>query len=317
MTAVVLSVDAELAWGDQDRPDPPRHVESARDSWSRLLATFDEFDVPVTCAVVGHLFRSECDGEHDEHATPTDGWFEDDPGGRAARSPLWFGGGLVESIADANADHEIAGQPFSHAAFDDGRTTREVAVVETRASLEAAADAGFDLETFVLPRNEVAHRDVLAAYGFTCYRGPRPSLWFDDARLESLAKAVDLTVSRTSPPLVEPAVDDHGLVNVPASMRLTDLDGPAGTLVRAWSDPVARAAERGIDRAAREDGVFHLCLRPSDFSGERGFERLRTVLEHLDAVREETGLPVRTMGEVASDLQVADPATSRTPIGPR
>jgi hypothetical protein len=318
MTAVVLSVDAELAWGGHGHPESPRHVETARDSWSRLLAVLDEFDVPATWAVVGHLFLPECDGEHAEHPTPTDDWFGGEPGGRAARSPLWFAGGLVEAIADADADHEIAGQPFSHVGFDDERTTREVAVGETRASLEAAADAGFSLESFVLPGNQVAHRDVLAAYGVTCYRGGRPPLWFDDARLQTLARTVDLTVSKTSPPLVEPEVDDYGLVNVPASMSLFDFEGRTRTLLeRTWDDPMVRAARRGIDRAADGDGVFHLWLQPNDLGDDRDFERLRSVLEHLDAVRDETGLPVRTMGEMASDLRVADPATSRMPIGPR
>ncbi|WP_433623772.1 polysaccharide deacetylase family protein [Halomicrococcus sp. NG-SE-24] len=318
MTAVVLSVDAELAWGFHDSSEVPERRAVASETWERLLDLLDEFDVPATWAIVGHLFIRECDGEHEDHATPTDDWFDDDPGGSAASAPPWFGDGLVEAVADADAGHEIGGHTFSHVAFGDERTTRDVAIAETRASVEAADDAGFSLQSFVFPGNDVGHRDVLAAYGFTCYRGTRPALWYDDAILRSVAKTVDLTVSGTTPPLVEPTVDDHGLVNVPASMYLFGFEGwPRTVLERSWADPMLRAAKRGIDRAADEEGVFHLWLHPSDLVAERDFRRLRAVLEHVDAVREATDLAVRTMGEVAADLRPEDPVTERTPIGPR
>ncbi|WP_227354049.1 polysaccharide deacetylase family protein [Haladaptatus salinisoli] len=319
MNAVVLSLDAELAWGYHDLPTVPDHVESARTSWSRLLALFDEYNIPATWAVVGHLLLDSCDGEHAGHATPAEDWFSRDPGGVAERSPLWFSDGIVDAIADAKANHEIGCHTFSHVEFGDERTSREVAVDETRASLEIADDAGYSLESFVFPRNNVGHRDVLAAYGFTCYRGTRPELWYDGGRFESLAKVVDLTVSKTGPPLVEPEVDEYGLVNVPASMFLFGYEGRVRTITESvWDDPLIRAAKRGIDRAAdADDGIFHLWMHPNNFTEERDFERLRAVLEHIAKRRDEARLQVRTMGSVAAEIKGTDPATKRTPIGPR
>lgn len=319
MNAVVLSLDAELAWGYHDFEEIPEHVESARTSWSRLLALFDEFNVPATWAVVGHLFLESCDGTHAGHPTPTDDWFERDPGGVAAQHPLWFGDGLVDSIVDADASHEIGCHTFSHVEFGDEETDREVAVAEARAGLEVADDAGHTLESFVFPRNNIGHRDVLAAYGFTCYRGERPELWYDGSRFDSLGKLIDLTVSKTNPPLVDPEVDEYGLVNIPASMFLFGYEGRVRTVTeRLWDDPLVRSAKRGIDRAAdAEDGIFHLWMHPNNFTEERDFERLRTILEHLAARRDEARLQVRTMGDVAGEIRGVDPATTRTPIGPR
>ncbi|GAA0230405.1 polysaccharide deacetylase family protein [Haladaptatus pallidirubidus] len=319
MNAVVLSLDAELAWGYHDRPEIPNYVESARTSWSRLLALFDEFDVPATWAVVGHLFLDSCDGTHADHATPTDDWFDRDPGGVAECHPRWFADGLIEDIAAATADHEIACHSFSHVEYGDERTTREIAVAEARDSLEIADDIGYDLESFVFPRNSVGHRDVLAAYGFTCYRGTRPELWYDNTRFRSLAKFIDRTVSRTGPPLVTPETDDYGLVNVPASMFLFGSESRVRNLTEGvWDDPLIRSAKRGIDRAAdAEEGVFHLWMRPGNFTEEHDFERLRVVLEHLAERRDEARVKVLTMGQVASRLRDEDPTTTRTPIGPR
>ncbi len=319
MNAVVLSLDAELAWGYHDFPEMPDHIEHARTSWSRLLALFDEFNVPATWAVVGHLFLDSCDGTHAGHVTPTDDWFDFDPGGVAERHPLWFDDGLVTDITDARANHEIGCHTFSHVEYGDDRTTREVAVAETRTSLEIADDCGYELESFVFPRNNVGHRDVLAAYGFTCYRGVRPELWYDDTRFQSLGKLIDLTVSRTSPPLVTPEKDEYGLVNIPASMFLFGYEGRARTITeRLWDDPLVRSAQRGIDRAADADeGIFHLWMHPNNFTEERDFDRLRAILEHLDKRRSEARVQVRTMNEVASRFQDTDPAETRTPIGPR
>ncbi|WP_266077816.1 polysaccharide deacetylase family protein [Haladaptatus caseinilyticus] len=319
MNAVVLSLDAELAWGYHDLAEVPEHVESARTSWSRLLALFDEYNVPATWAVVGHLFLDSCDGEHTSHVAPTDDWFDRDPSGVAERHPLWFADGLIEDISDAKASHEIGCHTFSHVEYGDERTTREVAVAETRASLEIADDVGYDLESFVFPRNNIGHRDVLAAYGFTCYRGTRPELWYDRGRFRSLAKAIDLTVSKTSPPLVTPEPDEYGLINIPASMFLFGYEGRVRTITEGiWEDPLIRSAKRGIDRAADADeGIFHLWMHPNNFTEERDFERLRVVLEHLAKRRDEARVQVLTMGEIANQLREADPATTRTPIGPR
>ncbi|MFB9806313.1 hypothetical protein ACFFQF_13955 [Haladaptatus pallidirubidus] len=126
-------------------------------------------------------------------------------------------------------------------------------------------------------------------------------------------------MSRTGPPLVTPETDDYGLVNVPASMFLFGSESRVRNLTEGvWDDPLIRSAKRGIDRAAdAEEGVFHLWMRPGNFTEEHDFERLRVVLEHLAERRDEARVKVLTMGQVASRLRDEDPTTTRTPIGPR
>lgn len=292
MGSVVISVDAELAWGFHDLDDPPRRrIDGARTAWHRLLDLFDRFEIPATWAVVGHLFLEGCDGEHRTHPAPP-GWFARDPGGDVSSHPNWFGRDLIEAIRDAAVDHEIGSHSFSHVVFDAPGTDRELAAAELEASVAAAEALDVSLRSFVFPRNRVGHRDVLAEHGFDCYRGAAPRR-IDHTPLRPLAKLAGVT-----PPIVTPSIDEHGLVNVPPSLDLYGFEGVARSLAeRTIGDPVVRRAERGADAAAGSDGVFHLWLHPNNLTGEADFERLRRVLSTLD--RRRGDLAFETMGEVA------------------
>lgn len=307
MGSVVISLDAELAWGFHDLADPPHErIAGSRRAWERLVLLFDEFDVPATWAVVGHLFLNECDGEHADHPS-VPGWFDRDPGGTAADDDLWFGDGLIEMVRDADAGHEIGSHTFSHVVFADPDTTRDIAAAELAASQRAAADRGYSLRSIVFPRNRIAHRDLLADAGFDCYRGVSPPRWFEGMPLRRVGKFANATVGRRPPPLVRPVVDEYGLVNVPASLYLFDFEGIARSLVESVSDdPVLRWARRGIDAAAAGDGVFHMWLHPNNLANERDFDRMRTVLSYLSGVRARTDLTVETMGEVADRTRTAE-----------
>ena len=315
MGSVVLSIDAELAWGyhDLDRL-PHARVTTARESWLDLLDLLDEFDVPATWAVVGHLLLDSCDGTHADHPTP-DGWFDRDPGTDERRDGAWYGTELVDAIADADADHEVGTHTFSHVEMGDA--TREVAAAEMREAVAVAEERGLSVDSMVFPRNNVGHRDVLAAYGVSCYRGTRPRQWYDRTPLGAVAKFFGWPTETVSPVLVTPESDEYGLINVPASLYLFCFEGRARSLVeRMTDDPVVSMAKRGVDRAAREGGVFHMWLHPNNLTDERDFDRMRAILDHAATVRDETGLEIETMGDVAAEMRDDEPLP-REPIGPR
>jgi peptidoglycan/xylan/chitin deacetylase (PgdA/CDA1 family) len=294
---VVFSVDAELGWGYHDVPSPPaERVEYARTGWIRLLSAFEEFDVPATWAVVGHLFLDACDGRHPEYPAP-DGWFERERSQWADRPELRFADGLIGRIETSGPDHEIGCHGFSHVLFGDEATTHELAVAEVRRS-ETAAGRFFD--SFVFPRNRVGHRAALAETDIRCYRGRSPSEPFDETLFRRVAK-LGRGVVGSAPPLVAPTRDDHGLVNVPASMYLFDFEGPVQSILDATvGDPVVHRARRGIDAAAEFGGVLHLWLHPNNLVHEQHVRRVRAVLEHLAARRDAGDVVVETMRDVAA-----------------
>ncbi|WP_418280303.1 polysaccharide deacetylase family protein [Halorubrum sp. DTA98] len=296
MGTVVLSIDAELGWGHHDLTSPPAaRLESGRDGWATLLELLDTYRIPATWAVVGHLFLEECDRAHATHPI-ADEWFERERTEWDERPDLRFAPDLVRAIHDADVDHDIGCHTFSHVDFGNDATTPEIARAELVASLEAAGSSSVPaaMTSVVFPHNNVGHRDVLAEWGFTCYRGVGPN----GEPTSALRTIGNATVG--TPPLVEPTVDEFGLVNVPASIHLYGLSGPARRVCeRLWEDPILAVVRRGIDAATKGDGVFHVWLRPNDLMTDADVERLQTVLAYVARRRELSGLDVRTMRDVS------------------
>lgn len=298
MGSVVLSIDAELAWGFHDLAAPPiDRIEASRRGWMTLLELLDEYRVPATWAVVGHLFLDECDGTHVEHPGPI-GWFDHERGPDRLPAELRYGRGLITAVRSARASHEIGSHSFSHVELGDPATTSELARAEVASCLELAQRDGLEVASFVFPRNNVGHREVLAAYGIRCYRGVQPGR--SGSKLLRPARKIASATVGEPPPLVQPAVDEYGLVDVPASLYLFGFEGLPRTVVEPIvGDPIVMQARRGIDRAVEADGVFHMWLHPNNLVDGRDVERMRAILAYVERRRLETSLSVETMREVA------------------
>ncbi|MBX0294053.1 polysaccharide deacetylase family protein [Haloarcula nitratireducens] len=302
MGTVVISVDAELGWGFHDyEPEdrPTERIERSRWGWNRLADLFEEFRVPATWAIVGHLFESECNGAHVGHPSPP-GWFDHERDPDPMPAEFRFAPDLVRDLVDGPVDHDIGSHTYSHVEFGEAYATPDLARAECERSMEVAEAAGLSLSSFIFPRNKVGHRAALAEAGFTCYRGPAPEPAIDGPLLAPARKLARATVVDAAPPLVEPTVDEHGLVNVPASLFLYELEGPARrAIASAVGDPVLKQARLGIDAAATGDGICHLWLHPNNVRQEHDVEPLREILRYLDRTRERTDLTVETMADVA------------------
>ncbi len=293
MGSLVVSLDAELGWGfHHERPLPGERIRAGRAAWIELLDLFDEYAVPATWAVVGHLLLDDCDGGHAGHPAGPDPCT--DGSGGVGRKAAWFDDGLVDRVLDAAVGHELASHGFTHVHFAHERMDRSMAETEVGAAAEAFADRGHAPRSFVFPVNEVGYRDVLADHGFACYRGATP------ARPGPLAKVGNAFFGRHTPPIVTPSVDEYGMVNVPASLYLFGFEGALRRAVEfVRDDPVVSAVRRGLEALRGTDGVLHLWLHPHNVTGERDRRRVERVLEAIDDARRRTGVDVETMGDVA------------------
>lgn len=305
MGTAILSLDAELMWGFHDLPRPPvDRTTRARQSWLRLLDLLDTYDVPATWAIVGHLFLDECDGIHADHPAPS-GWFDRDPGTRLEQDPGWYGRDLVNAIREATADHEIGSHGFSHLQIGHSEIPHDLAIAELEASRQAAGRMGVDLESFVFPRNVIGNRAALAEAGFACYRTRYPRR-LDATPLRMPRKAIELAAGWPAP-RVTPEVDDYGLVAIPPSIDVFGLEGRIRRAVRPFrSNSILTRIEQGLDRATDDGGIVHLWMHPNDLARKQGLDRVRGVLDVLEAARED-GLRVRTMGEVARQVREDEP----------
>lgn len=291
MGTVVLSIDAALGWGVHDHADSLGRVEDGREGWKRLVDLLDTFGLPATWAIAGHLFLDDCDGKHTDHPRGPS-WFDHERTTWANRPELRFAPGLVQQVRESGPDHEIAARGFSHVEFGHPETTAATARAELAACQRAARGLGIDLSTFVFPRNSVGHRRELAAAGFDCYRGVIPTAKGHHRKL------MNAMAGSATPRLVTPAVDDWGLVDVPASLYLFSFDGLTRVLLEpAFGDPVVTHVDRGLDELADSDSVFHLWMEPSSVRDERDVERLRQVFARIEEHRDE--IDVATMGTVA------------------
>jgi peptidoglycan/xylan/chitin deacetylase (PgdA/CDA1 family) len=313
MGTVVLSVDAELGWGFHDKSNPPTaRLDNARDGWTTLLDLCDEYDVPATWAIVGHLFLADCSGRHVDHPRGGDWFAHEHPPDRMARD-LRYGNGLVEAVQSAQVAHEIATHTFSHVEFGDSRTTRQEARAEVRESLALAHERGIDIRSLVFPRNNIGYLDVLAEEGIRCYRGrrPRQSRFFESVP----GKVARATVLQRPPPVVHPYVDSAGLVEVPASLHLFSFEGLPRRMVTALTgDPVVRQARLGIDAVREGPGVFHMWLHPNSITSARDRERVRAIFVYLQEQRADGDIRVATMGEVADEVRGEPREKSREPV---
>ena len=292
MGTVVFSVDAELGWGFHDLSDPPTdRVAAGRDGWLRALSLFEMHGVPATWAVVGHLYAGGCDRRHEDHPVGSE-WFHRERDQWRDRPDLRFGRSLIAAVRDADADHELASHTYSHVQFGDA--TRAVARAEVERSVAAAREFGVDTHSFVFPRNDVGHRSVLADAGIACYRGPNPA---PESSVEKLRNAL---VSARPPPLVQPSRDEHGLVNVPASLYLYGFENrPRDIVTSVRGDPIVRQVEAGLDAAAESDGVLHLWLHPNNLVDAAAERRLDRVLGAVAERRDAGDVTVETMAEAA------------------
>ena len=292
MGTVVISVDAALGWGVNGVDTPLNRIEDARDGWRFLVDLLDTLEIPATWAVAGHLLLSECDRRHDDHPLGPS-WFARERTAWADRPEVRFADGLVKAVCESDPDHEIGCQGFSNVEFGHPETTAATARAELAAASRAAQARGIDLSSFVFPHNSVGHRGELAAAGFTCYRGVIPD------RTGRHRKLLDAMVGSSSPRLVTPAVDEWGLVDVPASLHLFRFDGLTRALLEpAFGDPVVDHVERGLDELERSDRVFHLWLRPSSVRSERDRRRIRAVCSSISERRD--AVDVETMEAVAA-----------------
>ena len=302
--SVVISVDAELAWGYHDYDSLPEgRLEAARPGWSRLADLFERYELPATWAVVGHLFLESCDRTHADHPAP-DSWFDWERGGDGSRPELRFAPELVDDLVRSEVDHDIGCHTFSHVEFGGSETTRELARAEVQACVRAARERGIEPRSFVFPRNSVGHRAVLADGPIRCYRdgsGATPGGVFQPVRKLSRATLGDEF-------LVRPQRDEYGLVNVPRSLYLFGFEDPFRALFEPFlGDPILRMVRLGLDQAEREDGIFHLSLHPNDLTSERKVERIEAVVSTIAHRRRRSGIEVETMRDVAERVLDAHP----------
>lgn len=302
-------MEIELGWGyhDIDSSDRYRklskHREEETEALYRFLELLDEYNIPVSFDVVGHLFLDTCPGHH--RGNYPEGWFWEDPGTNLEQDPLFYAPDLLNAISEAETDHEICTHTFSHVLCDEinEETLRDELELVQRLHREA-----YDKETvsLVTPRHRDVSRSVLKDCGIDILRVPTDDLpegrlsrlyWylFGDHPVEDLKVEQGITETYTSP-----------------AMSLTAYHLPTG---QTQPHPVFRAIPkwfrrklherylmRGLDRACEQDSNIHLWTHLHDIANESQWPAITSFLEELDEKISDREARSATMKDLSQEM---------------
>jgi peptidoglycan/xylan/chitin deacetylase (PgdA/CDA1 family) len=322
---LALTFDTELIWGSFDTFSPTefaREFPDIRRAIAASLRLLERYEVPATWAVLGHLYLGECRRDatgraHADMVHPVQSWFDRewfaaDPCTDRATDPLWYGDDIVDAIRAAGPRQEIGCHSFSHALFDDPALTAEAVRSDLEACLAQAARHGITLRSFVFPRNREGFHALLREYGFRAFRGADPT-WHSNVpgAAGRLAHLADQAIS-IPPPVSVPFEQLPGLWNIPGSMLLLHRSG-LRRLVPL--EARVRKARRGLRRAIRERGVFHLWTHPFNLANDHEgmLKTLEAILRDAVRLRDAGRLRIESMGEIADRMAMASGVAEPSP----
>ncbi len=313
---MVLSLDLELSWGRFDKVpvnaldaqslEERKHIKS-------LLALMDRYEIPATWAMVGHLMLDSCDRDQGGHAHgeirprprfswfPRD-WFCFDPCTRGSLAPGWYAPDILDWIREAQVPHEIGSHSFAHIYYGDPECTSSIARADIQAAVEAAAKRNVVLKSFVFPRNQVGHLQLLKSFGLRTYRGATPEIvpWTKGA-LRRGANFLDQLFA-LPPRKVRAEEVMPGLWNIPGNHLYMTRRG-----IRKYIPIASRVlkGKRGIDRAVKTGELYHLWFHPFNlnFDSDMMLSGLEEIFSYAHQLREKGLLDILTMDEYARRLE--------------
>ncbi len=324
--ALMISFDFELAWGTRRsarKPDHAAGIERVSEVVQGLLKIFERQNISATWATVGHLMLTadQCpQGRFDyQRPGPKPAWFEGDwydgiPGFDEPAANRYYAPDLVKQIVDCPVHQELASHTFSHVIIADPSCTEEIAEDEFTKCRDLGETWGRQVRSVVFPRNQIDHLSVLERTGHRCYRGAN-SEWYWFGTVEHppknpvvgkmtglVVRALRLVDERLAlcPP-IRPARKVGNLWELPHSMFYP---GSAGLSRYASPEDQWRRATKGLHKAAETGRIFSLYTHPHNFlpNPEPHLEAFERICEEAARLREAERLQIKTMGEIADDL---------------
>jgi len=237
--ALCLSIDVELAWGIWDKPQAAYHDRCARHETAivrGLVELFETYQVSATWAIVGRLL------ERDDRAASS----------TVHGDRIWYAPDVIEAIRRARVPQDIGSHSYGHLYF--GETPRDALRRDLAAARRVHDAHGLPFTSFVFPRNQVAHLDLLREAGVGVFRSTdrgwhmavRDRLGAGAGRVANLAdKLLPIPPSAVHPvdhPAVHPV--DHAAVHPVDHPAVHPVDHPAGSsLDHRHADPIGRAGD--------------------------------------------------------------------------
>jgi peptidoglycan/xylan/chitin deacetylase (PgdA/CDA1 family) len=291
----LLTFDCEGKWGVVDRLAPryacytTPHLEAA---YEGVLAMLRKYRIEATFAFTAAFSMKPAEfgalrERIDASAAGASTWMRRAFAGiERDRGDGWFAPACFGAVRDAGV-HEIGSHGFSHMPWGASWATREVLDAELALNRLAPGFGAETVQTFIYPRNQVAHQDLLPQHGFQIYRAARPSL----GRPANFMRELNLF------PSSEQLGPMEGLpVALPAGYFLNWRLGLRRCIPVAWT--VGRW-EHILRHAAHNGGVVHAWTHPENFvDGHAMFSLLDRILYFAARERDAGRLRIVTCSEL-------------------
>jgi hypothetical protein len=209
---------------------------------------------------------------------------------------------------------DIGSHSYAHVYF--GETAREALRDDLAAARRVHDRHGLPFTSFVFPRNQVGHLDLLCEAGVKVFRsvdrgwhiGVRERLGRAAGRLANLADKLLPVPPAVVAPIAHVDQGGRGVVELPSSMLLMARNG----LRRAVRpSAVVAKARLGLAAARRTGRIFHLWFHPSNFYYEpdRQLETLADILRVAVKMRDRGEIEIRPMSSFAGAAPMVGAAT--------
>ena len=304
IASVVISLDTELAWGFHDKGNISHltkwHAE--RQNIDGMLKLFDEHKIPVTWAIVGHLFLESCVRDHPDSEYPIH-WYSQDPGKNILQEPLWYAPDIVRRIIDADAGHDIGLHSFSHVPF--GEVNHSVAMHEMIQAVDAAKKYGIIPISFVYPRESIGHINVLKDFGIKIFR--RPGHGFE----KKLPKSSKLRKAFRECLYMYPGSEskirnEGGILSVTSSTSLAGWGLLTIIKKRIYQRLKLKKIKATLLHSIKKRCMVHFDAHPHNFRDQGDLDYLSSVLTLISYYRKRYGLKVETMAQVYNRYNDSD-----------
>ena len=319
----ILDIEVELAWGIIDerinREKMRNASEKVRVYLDNIINLLDEYKIPVTWGILGHLILNNCECvsgmPHPEMPRPSyrwlkRDWYGNDPCKKLTEEPAFYGKDIIDKIMKfalkTKISHDIAYHSFSHQLFGDPGCTKAVAEAEIKRCRDLLwKNYKVKSKVFIFPRDYPGHLRLLQRNSFIAFRGRIPRIIdYPESgggvlgmirKYSYMAGYFASFFLAIPPPVVSPVVKD-GLINIPGSLCYNKKTFIPLRLI-------VQKVLRGIRRAVNEKRIFHLYTHLINFGGApdskallEGFEE---ILAYANACRQRGDLEILSMRQIA------------------
>ena len=293
-----ISLDVEGAWGWLPFENRHTYLDMCKKSQiiiPRLLKLFEKYNIKVNLAICGAYSLTNKNDiktylEDNRFYRPTnDDYLLKD------QEEAFFYPNIFEIINKSTINHEISSHTFSHiyhSRIKDNVKSRLLFFEDLKKNNSLLGKKSKNtINSFVYPKNETGHLDVLKDLGLNVFRGNV---------LETAYSYLD-SLKRLSPIYNEPMgykIYSNDILGIQSSQYFCLPKSKLKTLI--LKKTLISRTINGIEKAIVDKNVFSVWFHPYDFGykTESNFELLEELLKRIDILRTNNQIDILTFNEI-------------------